>query len=282
MNGFLKEEVSATRICPIPRNIERSYRKREPDASWPGYVYGRNIFEKLGANFRVVDGKNEMLLHDVVYEVEELCPTGMTRKRSIGMTAVNELKSDPSLGSVEYHEEDTWSPGEMHILTMIGMCLASCQLIEFYISNSFLFGMSKSQKAKYETINDLRNGWKKKTLGNMFKSIEEAWEIETTLRENLNLFLANRNKLIHGITTEERFDIRTRWGQAELVSFLNFFDLHARIIKMAFRSSYYMSIQFGMDLFGKPDVLSKKAFSRKQRKEMDLFVHFFEPKYDAM
>jgi hypothetical protein len=282
MNGFPAEEVVAEKICRIPTNVERLHRKKKPDESWPGYVYGNEIFNKIGAQFRSVGGKSEMLLHDIVYEVEELCPTGIERKRSIGIKAVNELKSDPFLGSFEYHEEDIWNQGEVHILTMIGMCLASCQLIEFYISNSFILGLSKVQKEKYETINDLRDGWRKKTLGNMLKSIEEAWEIEPVLRENLRVFLANRNRLIHGITTEERFDIRTLWGQAELVSFLSFFGLHARIIKLAFRSSYYISIQLGIDVSGNPDLASKKIFGRKHKKEMDLFVHFFEPKYDAM
>ena len=54
------------------------------------------------------------------------------------------------------------------------MCLVRCQQIEHYISQSFLLGIFKKQKEKYQTINDLRAGWKKKTFGNMLQSIEEA------------------------------------------------------------------------------------------------------------
>jgi hypothetical protein len=162
------------------------------------------------------------------------------------------------------------------------MCLATCQLIEYYIVNSFLLGISKQQKQKYETIDDLRNGWKRKTLGNMIKSIEEAWEIEPTLKANLELFLANRNRLIHGITTEEQFDIRTHWGQDELIAFLSFFDVHARIVKMAFRSSYYASIDFAFHQWGRPTKISRRAFGRKHKREASLFFEFFKPKEDAI
>jgi len=52
-------------------------------------------------------------------------------------------------------------------------CLAACQQIEYYIASSFLLGISKKQKQKYKTLNDLREGWKRTTLGNMLKCIEE-------------------------------------------------------------------------------------------------------------
>jgi hypothetical protein len=75
-----------------------------------------------------------------------------------------------------------------------------------------LLGISKKQKSKYHTINDLRAGWKKKTLGNMLMCIQEAWEIDPIVEANFKLFLENRNLLVHGITTHERFDIQSRWG----------------------------------------------------------------------
>jgi hypothetical protein len=71
------------------------------------------------------------------------------------------------------------------------MCLAHCQQIEFYIAHSFLLGISKEQKKKYRTINDLRRGWEKKTLGNMLVCIEEAWEIEPLAKASLELYRAN-------------------------------------------------------------------------------------------
>lgn len=282
MNGFDPCEVHATRIVRLSRNIERFYLKENPDQQWPGYVYGKDLFEKLGTQFRVIDGRQEMLLEDVVYEIDEYVPCGSTRKRSIGQKAVRELKSDPLLGSLEYDDQDTWDDPTIHLITGLCMCLVMCQLIEYYIVNSFLLGISKRQKKKYKTLSDLKTGWKTKTLGNMLTSIEEAWEIEPTLKANLDLFLAHRNLLIHGITTEERFDVRTHWGREELLAFLSFFDVHGRIVKKAFRSSYYASIHFGFHHWGRPPGISRRIFGRKHEKEASIFFHFFKPKDGAI
>lgn len=282
MNGFDRSEVQATRILTVSNSLERSYRKDNPDRKWPDYVYGKKFFDKVGAEYRTVNGKQEMLLEDVVYAVDGFSPCSITRERSIGRKAVLELRSDPQLDSLEYRDEDIWDGPAIHLITGLGMCLATCQLIEHYIAHSFLLGISKYQKKKYETINDLIEGWKKKTLGNMLRSMEEAWEIEPTLRAGLELFLANRNLLIHGITTDERFDIRTHWGREELIVFLSFFDIHARVVKTAFRSSYYASIHFAFQKWGRPKAISNRMFGRRHEEEASLFIHFFKPKADAI
>src|ERR1700674_5429191 len=108
MNGFDPCDVRATRIARISPNIERSYLKDNPDCQWPGYVYGKKFFEKIGAQFRTIDGEQEMLLEDVVYAVDEYAPCGITRERVIGQKAVSELRLDPLLGSFEYRDEDIW------------------------------------------------------------------------------------------------------------------------------------------------------------------------------
>jgi hypothetical protein len=108
--------------------------------------------------------------------------------------------------------------------------------------------------------------------------MEEAWEIEPTLKAGLELFLANRNLLIHGITTDDRFDIRTHWGREELIVFLSFFDIHARVVKSAFRSSYYASIQFAIQKWGRPKGISNRMFGRKHEEEASLFIHFLNQK----
>lgn len=76
---------------------------------------------------------------------------------------------------------------------------------------------------------------------------------------------------------DERFDIRTSWGQRELLSFLNFFDLHSRIVKRAFRASYYASIEFAIHTWGAPKGIPKRLFNKKQKEEMGVFFEFFKP-----
>jgi hypothetical protein len=233
----------------------------------------------MGAEFRTVEGQDEMLLSDIVYEIDDYVPCSIRRKRDIGQQALDELEA---VAGLEYDDEDRWPGPEIHIIIALGMCLVRCQQIEDYIAKSFLLGISKKQKSQYATINDLKQGWKKKTLGSMLRCIEEAWEIEPLVKATFELFLKNRNALIHGLTTSEQFDIRTYWGQKELWSFLRFFDIQSRIVTQAFRASYYASIHFAVHHFGAPPGTPKKLFNRTQQHEMRMFFEFFTPKENAI
>jgi len=281
MNGFDFSEVKATKIMRVPTRVVNAYTRRPEykERPWPWYVYGKKFFEGVGASFRTVERREEMLLGDIVYEVEDYAPCSIFKRRDIGFGALDELEAEVNL---DYDDEDIWPGREIHIITAIGMCLVRCQQIEDYITNSFLLGISKQQKAQYETFDDLKKGWQRKTLGNMLRCIEEAWDIQPLVKANFELFLKNRNALIHGLTTREQFDIRTQWGQQELWGFLKFFDIQSRIVKKAFRASYYASMHFAVHHFGLPPGAPKRLFSRAQQKEMKMFFEFFTPKEDAI
>jgi hypothetical protein len=204
-NGFEIDFAKATKIMCIPEKVENSY-KRRPDYKrpWPGYIYDKKFFEDLGAQFRTNGKQEEMLLEEVVYAIEEYAPCGMTRKRSIGLKALAEIERE--IPDPKHDDEDIWRGPVIHLITAIGICVVRCQQIEHYIASSFILGISKQQKKKYKTIDDLRAGWKKKTLGNMLKCIEEAWMIHPLVKASFELFLENRNTLIHGIATSDRYD----------------------------------------------------------------------------
>lgn len=281
MNGFESSDVTATKILRVPNRAANAYKRGNDykNRPWPWYVYGKKFFQDIGADFRTIDGKEEMLLHDVVYEIDDYVPCDIRRSREIGRRALDELDQLDELG---YDDEDVWPGPEIHLVTAIGMCLVRCQQIENYIAESFLLGISKKQKSQYVTINDLKRGWKKKTLGNMLRCIEEAWEIEPIVKASFDLFLQSRNALVHGLTTSEKFDIRTHWGQKELWVFLKFFEIHSRMVKKAFRASFYASIHFAIEHFGRPAGVPKKLFNKKQDDEMRMFFEFFTPKEDAI
>jgi hypothetical protein len=116
----------------------------------------------------------------------------------------------------------------------------------------------------------------------MLQSIEEAWEIHPLVKASFELFLQNRNVLIHGLATSDQYDIRTIWGQHELLAFLKFFDIHSRLVKRAFRASYYASLDFPIKKWGVPPGAPKRIFNKKQAEEIGLFVEFFSPKQDAI
>jgi hypothetical protein len=278
MNGFEIGFAKATLIASVSADVESSYfKQRTRTPSWPGYVYGKKFFELVGAEFRIVEKKQEMLLADIVYEIENYEPCGIYKKRSIGSRAIDEFRR---LGIVQpYDDEDLWEKPTIYLITALGMCLARCQQIERYLSRSFIFGIfSETQKKKYLTIDDMRKGWSRMTLGQMLRSIEEAWMIHPVVKPNLDLFLEHRNLLIHGITTSERFDIDTVWGQRELLAFLDFFDVHSRMVKKAFKASLLASIDFGIKQFGLPKGSPKRIFKKKEKEELELFFAYFYPK----
>ncbi len=277
MNGFGPEDVTAHKIMRIPKKIEESYfRKSTNDEErpvWPWYAH-KDLLEELGAEFRVIDDTAEVLLDDVVY-VET--GSGFTRVRNIGRKAIDELRNDKILSDHEYSDEDIWEESQSQLLTMLGMCVARCQQVEFYLANSFLFGLSEKERRRYKTIKDRIDDWKKKTFGSMLKSIEDTYDIVPELHAGLHLFKDMRNKLVHGITTSERYNIHSFWGRQELVAFLALFDHISRSIRDAARASYYASMAFGNDVLLK-DEQQKISLTKEQEDEVALFAHFFSIK----
>ena len=160
-NGFDAEDVRATKVMRVPEHVENSYR-RSRYRKWPGYVYGKAFFEKLGAQFRTIDGKQEMLLDDVVYAVEDYVPCRVSRERTIGRKAIASLSADPELAKYEYDEEDRWGGPTIHLITGLGMCLATCQQIEHYIANSFLLGIRKNRRRDTRHSRSLERGGKER------------------------------------------------------------------------------------------------------------------------
>jgi hypothetical protein len=55
---------------------------------------------------------------------------------------------------------------------------------------------------------------------------------------------------------------------------LSFFDVQARIVKSAFRASYYASIEYAFHHWGRPKDIPKNLFGRKQSKEASTFFAF--------
>ena len=145
MNGFEFSEVQATKIMRIPTPVEVSYRKsrKHKEYPWPEYAAEKDFFKALGAQFRTIDDCEEMLLEDVVYGVEEYAPGGIYKIRTIGIKAIEELRKALKR-DLKYDDEDIWKGPVIHLITALGICLVRCQQIEHYISQSFLFGISKS------------------------------------------------------------------------------------------------------------------------------------------
>lgn len=111
----------------------------------------------------------------------------------------------------------------------------------------------------------------------MIASIKEAWEIDPVLNDGLQLFLDMRNQLVHGLTTSDRCDIKTDWGQRELIVFLMLFDIVSKTIKSAFKSSYFASIEFGIEHFGISSDIPADLIDYIREQDKSLFVSTFTP-----
>jgi hypothetical protein len=266
MNGFEANEVGAVHVCRIPESVAKrqlgAYKKGK--VIWPWY--GRDdLLKKLGAEFREVNGRHETLVNDVVYNQGE-------HPRIIGARFLEKFRRDEVISS--YREEEKFTSRQQILFTLLGACIARCQQIEHYIAHSFILAVSAKDKSKYKTINDLTRAWKRKTLGQLIRTIEESYELETTFKAALEWFLEKRNHLVHGLTTHPQYDIETAWGQDEMISFLALFEIMSRVIRDAFRSCYLTSMDYGSTyLLDKLD--PRIQFTKKQKDEMSVFPHFF-------
>lgn len=206
--------------------------------------YARNwLLKRLGARWRTIEGRDQMLLLDTVYtyDYEE----GWSKYTVGAKTLMEDMHRNVKFDLENYSMFDE---GVEEILyEMIGRATRECHQIEYYFSNSFVFAMSESQKKKYNTINDFIKGWSKKTLGNLITSIEESFEIKEEWKICIKGFIEMRNQFTHGLTTKERYNIDDEWGRRELISFLVIFLNYCEPIKAIAESCYIFSIYFAND-----------------------------------
>ena len=232
MNGFDSTDVVATRIMDIPDKFEviadekfRAWSKEHAPQRmnnfnvhhWPWYA-DRWLLEALGAQFREIDDVDQMLLRDVVYSRRA---NGECYTYSVGPRALSERNE--SLPVYDNYDNECCIDIKDILQQAMGMALTQCHEIECLFSKSFVFSISEKQRKQYATFNDFFKGWSKKTLGGLFTAIQESFEIESETKMAMDLFLQMRNELIHGITTTQRYNINTDWGQRELISFLDLF-----------------------------------------------------------
>ena len=266
MNGFDLDEVGAIHVCKIPEKTAKSeLSKKSKDLKhWPWYGY-KSLLIRLGAEFREINGRTEYLIDGVVYSEGE-------PPRIIGRKFIKEFLASEI--STYFDDESTFTKSQETIYTLLGLCIARCQEIEHYISQSFIFIVNCKEKPKYKTINDMVAGWKKKTFGQLIKLIEESYTLEDQFKEALTLFLSWRNRLVHGLTVQPEYDISSIWGQDETMAFLTRFEFISRAVKIAFRSAYWASIEFAnIKLINEQQKTIR--LDKKQKEELSMFPYFF-------
>lgn len=268
LNDFDPMDLKASRIMDVSDKYEKianylfrrwsrihasEQAKQSSLREWP--YYARDwLLKALGAKFRNLNEDKQILLMDRVYGRK---PSGESYVYSVGARALAEHNNQWHLIKRNYDKVDFEVEKldlSTYVFSAMGLALSHCHEIEYLLSNSFLIGLlglSDKEKSKYDTINDLNEGISKKTFGQLLRIIQEAFEIEPTIEASLNLFLNMRNKLVHGITKDKRYDIHDEWGQKELISFLDIFLILAKPIKEIALSCYVTSMQFGLEIMKK-------------------------------
>lgn len=234
--GYDYQYSTATRACHIDKatfsKAKARATKQGRKLEWPHHADDW-LLRSVGARIRFVDEVKEVLIDGTVFTHNFEYPI---LPRDIGIKNYKSIRNDPIFKD---REEDIYSPSQMSLFQILGLCLAKCQEIEHLIAHSFVFGLNEADKRRYVTIGDMREAWRKKTFGQMLTSIKAAWLLEPTLERHLELFKSMRNKLVHGLTTSDRYNIHDPWGQDECFSFLIFFEIVSQPVRAAFRASLF-------------------------------------------
>jgi len=234
------------------------------------------LLKRLGAVFRERADLSETLIDDVVYTNS---PNAPVPPRTIGRRFITEFKAVKAFQ--RYGHEDRYSQSQMTLFILLGICVARVQEIEHLIAHSFILGaIVKSERRRNKTIAELTQSWKRKTLGQMLKTIEQGWKIEPTVHASLQMFLSMRNQLVHGLATSEQYSIHTAWGQDETIGFLMLFELVSRPLREGFEASLYASIEVGNEHLLKDNPERHVPLTTRQRKRIALFAAFFTPRHE--
>lgn len=253
-NGFEDCDLQVTSIMDVPDKYEilanRKYRDWSEEhgcnkhldlnnlIAWPYYAE-RWLLDKLDAEYRTIEGKEEILINDFVITSNNIYPVGVRAKKELA-----ELTGDkfPDISNISYE-------GMRSTLDkMIGVCMTTIHRIENYITESFIFAIGNEKYGEF-TIKEVTHLWKRKlTFGKLIKLIQERFEIDEDIHQALILFLTQRNKIAHGLTKDERYDIETIWGQKELVGYLALFLKNAWLLEDVFESAYIVTLRVGYNL----------------------------------
>jgi hypothetical protein len=120
---------------------EKYFSEAEDVRPWPWYIYGRTFFEGVGAEFREIEDRLQMLLGEVVYEVEEFIPCSIRRLYSVGGRAVREFEGVPEFQEVAtHHDEPDYLGGARRLFTkfLAGACYDVRKSKKILQAHSFL------------------------------------------------------------------------------------------------------------------------------------------------
>lgn len=254
MNGFEDGDIVVTRIMDVPDKYEKIANKefckwskdnhcnkhldRNALRAWPWYAK-KWLLKELGAEYRTIEGEKQILINDIVITSDCIYSVGVK-----AMKEISELTGEKFIDITNVSYEGMREA----IDKMLGVCLTTIHRIEALITDSFIFAVGNKKYDRY-TIDEVMKLWKKRfTFGQLIQLIQERYEIDETVYNSLRLFLIQRNKIAHGLTKDERYDIDTVWGQKEIVGYIALFLKNAWVLGEIFESAYVVTMGVGFNL----------------------------------
>lgn len=251
MNGFDDEDIIVTRIMDIPDKYEEIANKKFRDWSikqkcnkhldinnltaWPYYAE-EWLLKELGAEYRTINNQREILINDIVISGNNIYSVGVK-----AMKELSELTGEKFLDISNVNYDGMREA----IDNMLGVSITTIHTIENYITESFIFAIGNNKYNEY-TIKEATTYWKEKfTFGKLIQLIQERYEIKEVVHNALMLFLVQRNKICHGLTKDERYNIDTIWGQKEIIGYLALFLKNAWTLEYIFEAVYITTMAIG-------------------------------------
>ncbi|MFZ4761344.1 MAG: hypothetical protein ACOYK8_00820 [Alphaproteobacteria bacterium] len=122
-NGFEIGFTKATKVMSIPEFTQIQYKKLDiyKQYGWPWYAFGKEFFENIGAEFRILGKQEEMLLEDVVYEIDAWEPLVTLSCYSVGSKGIKDFKRNNfTIEQYLYEQNDVVDASRMPLMSMLG------------------------------------------------------------------------------------------------------------------------------------------------------------------
>jgi hypothetical protein len=136
---------------------------------------------------------------------------------------------------------------------LLGFAIHILHQIEEHFAQATLLGLSEKQQRKHSTINDLWNARERMTFGQMVLHLKEDWILEPAFEKQLDAFVAERNIVIHRLTSLEGYGVESPNELAALKE----------------RTAAFIEQEFLMSKFFHGAYLASNEFARQMVKEHD-------------
>jgi hypothetical protein len=127
---------------------------------------------------------------------------------------------------------------------LMGGALTLMHEIESDLAHAIFVGLTEKQKRKYPTLSALIEARKKMTFGQLVGLMKEQWEITPEFDGFLDMFVEERNHLVHDLTVLPGFSVDKARDRKKLIRRVGLFVQACYLARRIFRGAAFASIDF--------------------------------------